>query len=826
MAFALCPTPVFAEGDDPGGTTESEEAVGEQTEDETLISPAAEEVEDEAGENVITVSKYLIYYCKSSDGMVFTISGSEATLSSYIGTGKTVVIPDAINYNGTIYKVTAIGQSVFESRAALKSVTISGNVKTIGKRAFYLCTQLESVTIGDGVETIGDRAFAGCSSLTSVTIPGSVETIGKKAFNDCYDLESVTIEDGVESIGEDAFNNCKSLESVTVSGDFDTSLFTGTGIDPDSDIINYYHNWILIDAKDATCQEAGNTAYWYCDDCGKYCAVTEDGVGQGEEIEADSWIIPAKGHTPADLVIENEVKGTCLTEGSYDKVVYCAVCGEEISRETVANGELTDHKWSDWDENGVHTCEVCGETEQAQAKITKNNETTYVVDLAEALSAWENGAVTVDLLADVAVEAPIEAADDLTLNLNDHTLTADIDSKSNVNINNGFVSGAISNTAADSEGTLTVNSASLMATGEGIQWTAKGGIVLQSGKITTAEGLPAMSVSGIRMDYNSTFDNSNGAMLVYDTDPSNAYAGLLHCLQTGYTGKWEAAEDASEYVLKVYDAKGEVASGWIAKGEDCEHSYVFENIGDEIAHSRVCKYCGQTTMYVHNYKNGVCTVCNYVTKVKSYDVEIYIDGQKDATQCKTYEDGTVVTAKAKSTTTDGKKFSHWAIDSKDGNVLSYSNNYSFRASSNMVLYAVYVDADAKITKEPSIAITSVYTSGTRIVYEATRDVPTEYSVVETGVLYGYNDALMGDGKADTYLRFKNDNGSKTPNLSTYRSASVGKQNKGCYIFRFNVGTSMNRAIYVRGYVIVKKADGNTKTYYSKVTDLTYNEVGK
>ena len=37
-------------------------------------------------------------------------------------------------------------------------------------------------------------------------------------------------------------------------------------------------------------------------------------------------------HTPATIVRENEVPATCTAEGSYDEVVYCSACGEEISR--------------------------------------------------------------------------------------------------------------------------------------------------------------------------------------------------------------------------------------------------------------------------------------------------------------------------------------------------------------------------------------------------------------------------------------------------------------------------------------------------------------
>ena len=44
--------------------------------------------------------------------------------------------------------------------------------------------------------------------------------------------------------------------------------------------------------------------------------------------------IPATGHTEGTPVVENEVKNSCLGAGSYDTVIYCSVCGKELSRET------------------------------------------------------------------------------------------------------------------------------------------------------------------------------------------------------------------------------------------------------------------------------------------------------------------------------------------------------------------------------------------------------------------------------------------------------------------------------------------------------------
>ena len=41
---------------------------------------------------------------------------------------------------------------------------------------------------------------------------------------------------------------------------------------------------------------------------------------------------PEHTHTPATAVTENLVDSTCTKTGSYDEVVYCSVCHEEISR--------------------------------------------------------------------------------------------------------------------------------------------------------------------------------------------------------------------------------------------------------------------------------------------------------------------------------------------------------------------------------------------------------------------------------------------------------------------------------------------------------------
>ncbi|MBE6791209.1 MAG: hypothetical protein E7535_08495 [Ruminococcaceae bacterium] len=46
----------------------------------------------------------------------------------------------------------------------------------------------------------------------------------------------------------------------------------------------------------------------------------------------EKTVLKSEGHKDGELVIENEVEADCVNNGSYDTVVYCSVCGEELSR--------------------------------------------------------------------------------------------------------------------------------------------------------------------------------------------------------------------------------------------------------------------------------------------------------------------------------------------------------------------------------------------------------------------------------------------------------------------------------------------------------------
>ncbi len=70
-----------------------------------------------------------------------------------------------------------------------------------------------------GLSSVGYQAFYQCSGLTSIIIPNSVTSIGGYAFGYCTDLTSIEIPNSVISLVSTAFNYCSGLEQIEVASD-------------------------------------------------------------------------------------------------------------------------------------------------------------------------------------------------------------------------------------------------------------------------------------------------------------------------------------------------------------------------------------------------------------------------------------------------------------------------------------------------------------------------------------------------------------------------------------------------------------------------------
>lgn len=106
-----------------------------------------------------------------------------------------IVIPEIIEYEGTIYNVTTIGSGAFAGSRGLTSVSIPNSIINIEYGAFNTCESLTSITIPNSVEIIDEYAFYSCTGLRSITIGNNVTKIGKYAFNKCSNLAAVYITD-------------------------------------------------------------------------------------------------------------------------------------------------------------------------------------------------------------------------------------------------------------------------------------------------------------------------------------------------------------------------------------------------------------------------------------------------------------------------------------------------------------------------------------------------------------------------------------------------------------------------------------------------------
>ena len=132
----------------------------------------------------------------------------------------------------------------------------------------------------------------------------------------------------------------------------------------------------LVPAKEATCTESGNIAYYICSGCNRLFE-DKDGI---TETEIEKVTVKAEGHTYSEPVKENEVPVTCTEDGSYDTVVYCTVCHEELHRETITVNK-PGHKYAEsewiWDNETAKAkfvCEICKEELTLDATVTKTED--------------------------------------------------------------------------------------------------------------------------------------------------------------------------------------------------------------------------------------------------------------------------------------------------------------------------------------------------------------------------------------------------------------------------------------------------------------------
>ncbi len=165
------------------------------------------------------------------------------------------------------------------------------------------------------------------------------------------------------------------------------------------------HDYVDHEAQPPTCKDGGWFAYQTCRNCiystYKYIEATGDHVyaTEKERVDAtcteDGYVImacgcgttqtttlTASGHAPKLAVKENDIPASCTVDGSYDEVVYCDVCDEELSREgkvnvapghtpkaAVKENDIPASCTADGSYDEVVYCNVCDEELSREGKV-------------------------------------------------------------------------------------------------------------------------------------------------------------------------------------------------------------------------------------------------------------------------------------------------------------------------------------------------------------------------------------------------------------------------------------------------------------------------
>lgn len=260
----------------------------------------------------ILVDKNNEYFCNDKYGVLFN---KEKTLLKQYPAGRT----DAMY--SVLYPVRIIGRGAF-AEADFTTVTLPSSLTAINEWAFDSCYNLKRIYLRTKLNRIGRYAFYSCHKLSDVFYTGhqyqfdnieidtNNDTLTKASLHLLYTCEAEhTLTDWILYDGP-CESKERELRFCIYCADGNKQRYTGNIVQ------HKITDWEVI--KEPTCKSEGEEL-GYCEKCDK----------------EETRYTDKASHTPANAVEENYIAPTVSKDGSKDIVIYCSVCDEEISRETV-----------------------------------------------------------------------------------------------------------------------------------------------------------------------------------------------------------------------------------------------------------------------------------------------------------------------------------------------------------------------------------------------------------------------------------------------------------------------------------------------------------
>ncbi len=281
-----------------------------------------------------------------------------------VAMGKLVLIADLANWedlDAAITEASLIDLSVYENGSAVTAaVKAANNAKAENATTPWPASRQSEV---DGYAKAIRDAIAAlklkAADKSKLYAAINAEIPGNKG---CYDQEILADYEALVVAGTIMYNN----ENLSIKDQDAINAKT-------AEITAKYEELMANETHAAADAVVENNVAPDCTTAGSYDTVVYCSVC-GCELSRVTTTVDALGHTEGEAVIENEKDADCVNNGGYDTVVYCTVCGEEVSRESTVidalghtEGEavIENEKAADCVNDGSYDtvvyCTVCGE---------------------------------------------------------------------------------------------------------------------------------------------------------------------------------------------------------------------------------------------------------------------------------------------------------------------------------------------------------------------------------------------------------------------------------------------------------------------------------
>jgi len=201
-----------------------------------------------------------LYYRIVGDSTVVVTSDMDSVAAGQkmrkpVAIPERLVIPDEVQYDGTLYRVVAVDAGAFVDFAYLKSLTLPRWLKRIELNAFSDCKLLQCVVFKCDSLVAVYNSFAGCENIDTVVIATGVRHLPRYLFSEMKSLKVVQFDACNPVVMSDIFFGCTSRATLCV-GDSVTLI--------PSQLCNYFVGLCDIEWAGSSVTNICESAFFNC----------------------------------------------------------------------------------------------------------------------------------------------------------------------------------------------------------------------------------------------------------------------------------------------------------------------------------------------------------------------------------------------------------------------------------------------------------------------------------------------------------------------------------------------------------------------------------